>query len=160
MHDNAIVTVWSAPNYCYRCGNVASIFRVDDLLAPGRAAQLLPDEEHGAEANGGGGVGRDHFRIFEGGVLVLRRGAARAPDGDAEPPLLTALSSPPPPGSARSRSHNTSTHEPHVCAIFPLASLSHNTHIQPRAVHCCHFHLVILRLPRVTAAAHSEALCV
>jgi len=46
MFNNQLVTVWSAPNYCYRCGNVASILSLDaNLNREFKIFDAVPDEE-------------------------------------------------------------------------------------------------------------------
>lgn len=52
------MTVWSAPNYCYRynltiirCGNVASILELDENLAKGyKMFEAAPQESRGLPA--------------------------------------------------------------------------------------------------------------
>ncbi len=46
MFDDKLVTIWSAPNYCYRCGNVAAVlsFRsADDREA--KVFNTTPDSD-------------------------------------------------------------------------------------------------------------------
>lgn len=50
----ALVTVWSAPNYCYRCGNVAAILSLDENL-------------------------NRHFSVFGPALEQERAGTSRAP---------------------------------------------------------------------------------
>lgn len=48
VHDGALVTVWSAPNYCYRCGNVASILQLDEHLEQEyKVFEAAPQEARG-----------------------------------------------------------------------------------------------------------------
>jgi serine/threonine-protein phosphatase 6 catalytic subunit len=44
--NKQLVTVWSAPNYCYRCGNVASILALDKDLNPDfKIFHAVPDDQ-------------------------------------------------------------------------------------------------------------------
>lgn len=44
MFDDSLVTVWSAPNYCYRCGNVASILACEENGRESKLFEAVPDE--------------------------------------------------------------------------------------------------------------------
>jgi len=48
MFEGQLVTVWSAPNYCYRSGNVASILELDDQMGKNfKIFDAAPQSEQG-----------------------------------------------------------------------------------------------------------------
>lgn len=48
MFNESLVTVWSAPNYCYRCGNVAAILELDENLKRNfKVFESAPQESRG-----------------------------------------------------------------------------------------------------------------
>ncbi|MCJ1392262.1 hypothetical protein MMC18_005129 [Xylographa bjoerkii] len=52
--DKSVATVWSAPNYCYRCGNVASIMKLgEDLEAKFNIFSAVPNELRAVPTNSG-----------------------------------------------------------------------------------------------------------
>ncbi|RAL67284.1 hypothetical protein DID88_008048 [Monilinia fructigena] len=58
--QKSVVTVWSAPNYCYRCGNVASIMNVGEDLTPKFSIFSAVPEDQRAVPAGRRGAG-DYF---------------------------------------------------------------------------------------------------
>uniref|UniRef100_A0A7S2IKS6 Serine/threonine-protein phosphatase n=1 Tax=Haptolina brevifila TaxID=156173 RepID=A0A7S2IKS6_9EUKA len=53
MFNEGLVTVWSAPNYCYRCGNVAAILQLDENL--GRNFKIFREVDSPEPSQGGRG---------------------------------------------------------------------------------------------------------
>jgi len=75
MFDNQLVTVWSAPNYCYRCGNIASILELDETMDRAFCTfEAAPPETSFEDEAGEGGLGADGSGAMVGDGLSVPDG--------------------------------------------------------------------------------------